>query len=511
METRELFERLVADEPPLSLGAAAASARGHQAARRRRGGFAAGGVSALVLAMIVAGAQLGRPDQRHGETLAPTAALTIASLPFTSVSQVNGANARVDALLVAAAGGTRTVIPTVRRSSTAMTAAVDNLVRHTSGDYEVVLESRVSTAAGMAAQYGPGSDETFCQRLVEHFPLLGACVGVMQRGGPSEFTFEQQELALNVTAGATPSPSEPYVRHAVLLAADGSGLELSESAVGGTDAGTPRRLGQGVELTSAQLWTLAQQSAHAWLATTVAATPQASFATTSQVASAVPSPAAASSPAGVASLPFLSAHQIAASNARVYGILVAYAGGAAVVTRGAPLWDTNPVTKATQFVGTQVQYRTSGGTGMVRVVTDTATEAKSRYGGLLNGDLCAELAGRSTDDGTFVDCRRQGLAGGGTLWTYSRKEATPGEISNRDPSSTLGPAVYEDDAIVVAKDGSTLDLLFQVLATEGGASAPLPLTDRTKPDLAALGGLALDAAATWQPHDADLAAAASGS
>ncbi|MDX6254255.1 MAG: hypothetical protein QOJ11_589 [Frankiales bacterium] len=225
---------------------------------------------------------------------------------------------------------------------------------------------------------------------------------------------------------------------------------------------------------------------------------------TTPVGSPAPPPTTPSL-ASVATFSFGSAAQITASNARVYGLLVSYAGGRALVTRGDLTWDTPAITDKTQFVGTQVEYRASAGTGMLRVVTDTAAEAKTRYAGLLSGDLCGQLQGRSTGEGTFVDCVHESLPGGGGLWTYSRRESTPGQITNRDSSSTLGPAVYERDAIVVAEDGSALDLVFQELGSVGGGSV-LPLTGTMPPSSSALGDLALDAAATWQPHDGDVAA-----
>jgi hypothetical protein len=223
---------------------------------------------------------------------------------------------------------------------------------------------------------------------------------------------------------------------------------------------------------------------------------------------ASPSPVVSSSAkptSGVPSLPFLSADQISHSNARVYGLLVAYAGGAAQVAQGSPLWDTAPITDKTVFVATQVEYRSGSGTGLLRVVTNTARDAKTRYAGLLDGNLCTEANGGGGHGGSFFQCVARDLSGGGRLYTYSRREAQTGQVTNREASSTLGPGVYERDAIVVAGDGSALSLVFQVLSGDN-VNAPIPLTDLVQPSPESLGGLALDAAATWQPHDADVGA-----
>lgn len=502
MDTRELFERLVADEPPLSIGAADMSARGLRKARRRREGFAAAGVTALVLVVVTATAQLAGPDQRRGGTLGPGGTQASRSLPFTSSSQTLASGEAVYARLLAAGppGHLKEFPPTVVRAAD-KTPLLETAVAFAAGGTSLVLDATVASPKAAVLRYGAGfAAKQSCPQLPSEFsgqPV--SCVSKLTLpGGAHVFAAESSP------APATGTPAGVTGRSVLFVAADGSTLEIVESAEVSSTDGTDVPLPATGALDASAMIALAEQSASAWSAAAGApAVLPSPAAATQAIVSAAPSPS------GPASLPFLSARQIAASNARVYGILVAYAGGAAVVTRGDPIWDTNPVTDATQFVGTQVQYRTRGGTGMLRVVTDTAADTRSRYSGLLSGDLCAELAGRSTDDGTLAGCRRVALAGGGTLWTYSRRESTPGEISNRDPSSTLGPAVYERDAIVVARDGSALELLFQVLGTVGGGPVPLPLTDGVMPDLASLGGLALDAAATWQPHDADLNAAAS--
>src|SRR4051794_26676741 len=98
METRELFERLIADEPPMSVSARAMSAGGRDAARRQWAGRGTGAVAAA--AVVALGAvQLtsngtGSAPSNGGATPSVVVDGSFAAFAFTSQSQVSSASGR---------------------------------------------------------------------------------------------------------------------------------------------------------------------------------------------------------------------------------------------------------------------------------------------------------------------------------------------------------------------------------------------------------------------------------
>ena len=93
-----------------------------------------------------------------------------------------------------------------------------------------------------------------------------------------------------------------------------------------------------------------------------------------------------------------------------------------------------PITDKTQFVGRRWSTGPRG-LGMLRVVTDTAAEANTRYAGLLSGDVCAEASRRSQRVRLNRRLRARGTARRRQPVDLSGRESTPGDISNRSSTS----------------------------------------------------------------------------
>ncbi len=521
METRELFERLVTEEPPLALNASAVSARGHQAARRRQGGAAALGTAVLVVALI-ATTQLIAPDQRHRGTLAPAGPKAVTSLPFASAEQITASTARVYALLLGVAGDRLTLgLPHPSGQPTAV-PYWETEVQFTVGGASVGLAVTAANPAGSRTRYGSSvAVATTCPQQPAQFSgRTPSCVAVATLAGGARLFTVRDTARIDARGDTAADGSSPRLMgfSALLVAPDGSTLNVSEMAELGPHDGLDVPLPPGA-LDGSALATLAEQAALTWQDTAatrpeppapvlsqvatppgrVGSTPSAVGAETSADATqaSLTAEAMPSLSTAITTLAFSGAAQITASNAAVYKLLKTAAAGEGKVVKGWPTWDSEPVSAKTTSLGTQVEYRTAAGVGMLRAVTGDRADSGTRYAGLLSRDLCAELAARSTDNGSFVNCAHQPLAGGGNLWTYARKESTPGQMTNRASSSTLGPAIYERDAIVVATDGSALDLIFQELGTEGGGEVPLPLSSAISPSGTALGDQALAAAESW--------------
>src|SRR4051812_4595355 len=108
METRELFERLVADEPPMQVGVRDVVASGQRA---RRGRYAGAGAAVVAAVVVVTGAVIATQKQSEsvppgGVSPSPSAsAAAVPSFAFGAAAQITASNARVYGLLTAYAGG----------------------------------------------------------------------------------------------------------------------------------------------------------------------------------------------------------------------------------------------------------------------------------------------------------------------------------------------------------------------------------------------------------------------
>jgi hypothetical protein len=487
METRELFERVVADEPPLSVSAPAVTARGRAAARRR---WVGSGTGALAVAAVVAvgAVQIGHQhsDARPsgvGPTPSAAPSAAFASLPFSSPAQITAANARVYALLVAQAGGAAALIKGSPLSFGGPvshdTSVVATQVQYPVGADSGILQIMTSKPNNFTATDGvyvisPCSLQSLSVQWVD-------CVRAALPGGGYVWTYSSRRASDHAT----------FSRGAVLVTADGSWMGLAAYVNKGHEVrdqvqATPSQVLPG----AAELSQLIQEAALSWEGRGGLLAPLAGPGVAVPTSSS--SPIADSGPDLGASLAFNSAGQIKAANDSEYSGLLPVGGGADALTYAKPLWDTAPITDGTAFVADQIEYPAIGGTAMLRTTTSDAADAKTRYNGLLSGALCPQL--KSNADKSFANCVEKAVAGA-TLYTFETVEAYAGANTGREQNSPAGPATYERDAILVTKDGSALDVVYQLQGTNG---MPLPLTSSLGMSDSDLGVLAVDAARAWQ-------------
>jgi hypothetical protein len=196
---------------------------------------------------------------------------------------------------------------------------------------------------------------------------------------------------------------------------------------------------------------------------------------------------------GITKLPFRNAAQITASSAAAYAKLVAAAGGAGSLIKGWPLWDTEPVSSASRWVGTQVQWAVGGDSGYLQAVTLTPAESAKEYGTSLKSP-CGTGLGQPL--GSVVRCESVPLPGGANAWTWDvegRVADAHGATSASSPKRILARGV-----MVIARDRSTLtvrETAQQGHAVGGGTPAAVP---NSMPVPEALFRLATEMAQEWQ-------------
>ena len=315
METRELFERLVTDEPPLNITGSAMRERGQQALRRRRSGV---GATALVLVVvaIIAGTQILGPDQRHRGTLDPAGQPVITSLPFTSTDQVAASNQAVYQVLLAAPVGATRVTgqdsgPRGVKDGTPFGAA-GSVVDYVRDNNSVELSAYTTTRRALSAEHC-SADST--QKVAD-------CTTRTLPGGAVLWTWVTLSRAASILSPG-PSPSEapfvPDTRAALLLAPDGSSITVV--LIETNSDSVPFDLqAAGIGPSTTELGNLALKAAVAWR--TAAASELPSNPTTSRHPSQDQSSLGTSS---VAAFPFVSSGQVNAADARVMALLEAAA------------------------------------------------------------------------------------------------------------------------------------------------------------------------------------------
>jgi hypothetical protein len=491
VDTRELFERLVTDEPPLSLTASSLSAHGLQVARRRRGRVAAVGLSALVLVVVIATAQLAGPDQRHSGTLAPAGEPTRTSLPFRAVSQISASGSAVYAKLLAAGGSAALLkgFPATAVGTVGKSPSLQAAVAFAAGGTSLLIYATVGSPKAAELRYGVGfaAKQSCPQRPGEFSGQPVTCVGQFTLpGGARVFSAESSPNA----AATTTSAGVVTDRSALFVAADGSTLEIVESAEVSTSDGTDVPLPAKGALDGSAIIALAEQSASAWQAAASGFSPDPTAGPQPSVQQALPS---LNAPA-LGSLPFTGTQQISASNAAVYGLLVQAAGGSSALVKGWPTWDSDPVSDTTTQLGTQVEWAAGANSAYLQVVTSTAAEAVRRYGTGVKDGPCAHRSGVSMS--TPVRCAYAPLPGGAYAWNWDVDGPIPnanGAVSGTSAHGVVGRAVT-----VVAKDGNVLgvsEFAYRGHAVGGGTPTALPAE---MPDTAALLTLADNLALAWQ-------------
>jgi hypothetical protein len=133
----------------------------------------------------------------------------------------------------------------------------------------------------------------------------------------------------------------------------------------------------------------------------------------------------------------------------------------------------------------------------VHLTVAAPDDARTRYGDALTKGPCA---GAIPNARSGVSCRREALAGGGTLWTYDSVQPhlpNGGTVTSSTPTELMQRSV-----LVVAPDGSALQVMEFAELPGDGNDVALPATGVLDgPALAALGQAA---AIAWQVVHASL-------
>ncbi|BEP13748.1 hypothetical protein acdb102_20590 [Acidothermaceae bacterium B102] len=230
METRDLFERLIADEPPFVLSTSAVRARGERAARLR---LAYRGLAVAAVAAVVVTGVVHVHGPRHPQPAAPLP--TISALPFSSPAQIAASNSKVYALLRAGAAKYGSLIKGVPLEeqggvgggpATLVSASVQYTLGRNSGFLSVVTSAPAEYASSYGSSFTPAAGPCAYQGGAK----LAQCRRTLLPGGAVLWTYSQSAAA----GGGGPVPIE---RFALLRAADDSVLTLSFSVQSGSAPG----------------------------------------------------------------------------------------------------------------------------------------------------------------------------------------------------------------------------------------------------------------------------------
>jgi hypothetical protein len=500
METRELFERVVADEPPLRLSPALALRDGRRAATRRWSATAAGAVAVVVLSaglvVRLAGDHrtVGATEPAQTPTVSPAAAhtpspappsgvpaaLDAASLPFVSLAQVQAvANQEYQTMspaVEALTGGNGAGGGSGSRSAGKLVESFGQ-----DGPWaSVVVQLTVASPAEARSAYGGAVTKGPCVGPIPERAAASGCTSASLPGGGTLWSWE-----VTRPKGST-SPGDTMQRSALVVAADGSVLEVLQWA-SGPHAGARIPLPDNHVLDEKSLISLAEQATVTWVST--------SRGFVAEAASVVPSGAGTSlGGPGITALPFRSAAQITASNAAVYARLVAAAGGKAALIKGWPTLQSGRISAKTTSLRTEVQWPTGSDSAYLDVVTSTPADARSWYGPALTSGAC--VAARGQASGVPVRCTASSLPGGARAWLWeTRSGVGPPTKGATGPTTTVTVA---RNVLVVAMDGSTLALTEYALSGHQPGTGVATAVSRSLPGSAALVTLAVELAQAWQ-------------
>lgn len=502
METRELFERLVEGEPPLTFDPAAATAKGRQARRHRYERRAA-----VLVALLIAGT--GAVVNAQSRTLTPSGqapatptvsppqppVVAVPGFAFDSPQQIAASGTAADIALVAATQSlgplvTHTPAP-VSPTKNSLATSWEAMVQLASPNPSVFVQITVAGPTDSRSRYADALTKGPCAAAVPNAGDGTSCTSKALPGGGTLWTYQvvQPHLPNGGTVTST-TPMDLMQRSALLVAADGSALQVMEFAElpgQGDDLALPTT----GALEMPAVGKLARAAAAAWLSASPrgAAVPPTQASSTNVPTAAMPSLGGP----GITALPFRGAEQITASNAAVYARLVAAAGGKAELIKGWPTWDSEPISAKTSFLGTQVQWPAGSDSVYLQVVTDTAADAKTRYGTVLASGPCQGLDGSPEEKP--VNCQNVPLPGGAHAWVWEEEGPLP---DANGVSSSNGPhAAMERRVLVIARDGSALALTVQAFnghGVGGGTPAALP---ESLPGVSSLFRLAAELAQAW--------------
>ncbi|MDX6228125.1 MAG: hypothetical protein QOI76_1515 [Frankiales bacterium] len=231
METRDLFERLVNNEPPLRLNSADLSAAGRKTARRQARGAAGLTVAVLVVA-IIATTQIVRPAQRHGGTLGGSGP-AISSFPLASPAQVATAEAQIYSLLLAqtpgatrVASGSAGVWISPPGSSTPDVAGARTIYQLPQGAADLTVMTATPTESRKLEDWLVAESPCKARPVVAQGLTTGfsQCTRVQLRGGAVLWTYLQRQV--DASHGGPPT-TMTNGRYAVIVAGDGSTMALS--------------------------------------------------------------------------------------------------------------------------------------------------------------------------------------------------------------------------------------------------------------------------------------------
>jgi hypothetical protein len=490
MDTRELFERLVIDEPPLSINGSAMTERGHQAARRRLGGVGAAAVAVLAVATIGV-TQLARPDQRHRGTLIPAEQPGVASLPFISSAQITASALAARALLLAVArehGGPIESLPAGPAVSVDNKSSATSTVAYPVGANSTVLFMTAQSTAATLARFGRGVAGNPCDSVGKAVSGSGGCDSETLGGGSVLVSYSVQKAPPAQPPAADNGTTQPITRYALVLAHDGSSLELSTTAIAGYTgaSATLVRLDPAEHPDAQELAALTEQSARAWVAA-ASGFPLDPTASPQSRDQSPPSRATSS----VAAFPFVSSAQVKSADAEMTALLVAAADplGPPVVRGHAAISPT----KGAQPTSWEalVQLASPSPSVFVHLTVAAPDAARTLYGDALTKGPCA---GAIPNGRSGASCRREELPGGGTVWTYDSVQPhlpNGGTVTSSTPTELM-----QRSELVVATDGSALQVMEFAELPGDGDDVALPATGVL--DGSALAALAKAAASAWQ-------------
>ena len=462
METRELFERLVQDEPALTISPAASSATAHHAAQRR-GGLVSG-VSVVVIVVAIIGAvqlaapaqgdrgALGRTGGTHGTAGTTNASNVVTSLAFASAAQISASNAKVYDLLIKHAGGPSAV---THGSPTWDSNPVSDKTRFLGTQVQYAAPGGV---ASLTIVTGAPADSRFRYRDFGTgspcAPSLGQDAGCSKTelpGGAFVWTYLEQSPPFG-NGRSSSDKQVPVGRAALLWAPDGSTLAVSFGVVDAKSS--PVALADpAVSPTLAQLRTLARDAALAWQRE--AASVGVTTVNNAGPASVAPWPVVVHLPSvagpSIPSLPFGSTTQVAAGTDGLAAALVDLAGPAAVDRHPDRVTPADP----TSYADESLDWTHAGVTYTARIDV--------RASGGPNVGLSAQAPPKgactrpktSDSEGALLECSRSRLPGGAVLGTW--------EIHTKLPGG--GQAVAARQATVAAPDGSVLTLFVTTVTT----------------------------------------------